>query len=540
VNDTPGREKPAREELDAALESFRRGWLGVIAELAEVIEAGAELPDAASLEGLYESSLPALDSFRSVLEELRARLVTVVGGRNARELRLRMTAVGSYAEGWIEGGGVAIAVMRDLPNPLTQEAVADLLTERMAFVVARAEHEVGAWLAAIDGAQPPGLSTEVDEPSRQERFEQLLARATALGVRVRNAPDAPSDGYLRKLALQLDEVERKRVEQQAAAPERARRLKDLLFLAERMNVRIKVVPTDPSDGWLDRMEQKLREVAQEKGFSDDAALAAARAHERPTPDQVTRIEPEMLATSEAPRPAALPIGPQARLALLVERAESAGFDLGRVPANPSSAWLDDTEGRLDAAIAVRRQEMHAERGRREAERKERLARIVQSAAANGLALGPVPAFPTDDWLDRMELRLSTSLTATPSDMSEGSVESVDELLAQSPSIGHRVQRGERPRAFLVFEEGTVQERIWPVDEGAVTLGRGRDNVVQIRDDAGVSRRHATVQRENGSFVIRDEGSTKGTLVDGSPVKETRLAGGERITLGDTEFVFRLR
>jgi len=538
VSHTPETDGPAREELDAALESFRRAWAGVIAELAAGIEAGSDLPDAASLEGLHGSSLPALAAVQSVLDELRARLVTVVGGRNGRELRLRLAAVGSYAAGWIEGGGVAMAVLRELPDPPLKEAVAHLLGERMGFVVARAEQEVGAWLAGIDGAPEPGRSVEVDEAPRGERFAQLLARATALGVRVRNAPESPSDGYLRKLALQLDEVERKREEQRAAAPERARRLKDLLFLAERMNVRVKVVPADPSDGWLDRMELKLREVAQEKGFSDDAPGAATRDHDRPTPDQVTRIESE-LATSEAPKPARLAIGPQARLALLVERAESAGFDLGRVPANPSTGWLDDTEGRLDAAIALRRQEMHAERGRKQAERKERLARVVQSATAKGVAIGTIPSFPTDDWLDRMELRVSASLLATPSFASDGSVESLEDVPLHEIPVRRGIER-EPLRAFLVFEEGTVQERIWPVEEGTVTLGRGRDNVVQIRDDAGVSRRHATVQRENGSFVIRDEGSTKGTLVDGSPVKETRLAGGERITLGDTEFVFRLR
>ncbi len=525
-----------RDEVDAALESFRRGLAGTIAEVAGHIEAGADLPDAPSLEGLYESSLSSVSGVQSVLDELRARLATIMGGRHGRDLRARLTAVGSYAAGWIEGGGAALALLRELPDPLTKEAVAHLLTERMGFVVDRAQQEVVAWLAALDGSPETG-SPELDEPPRRERFEQLVARANTLGVRVRNAPDSPSDSYLRKLALQLDSIERTRDEQRAAAPERARRLKDVLFLADRLQVRIKNVPTDPSDGWLDRVEQKLRDVTKQRGYSDEAAAAPSRDYDRPTPDQATRVESE-LATSEAPMPAQFGVGPQARLALLLERAESAGFDVGRIPASPSPAWLDDTEGRLDAAIAQRRKEMQAERSRKEAERRARLARIVASAASKGIALGPVPTFPTDDWLERMELRLSTSMIATPT-FSEGNGTSIEDLPRRE--VPARLAPPKEPaRAFLVFEEGTVQERIWPVDEGAVTLGRGRDNVVQIRDDAGVSRRHATVQRENGSFVIRDEGSTKGTLVDGTAIEVTTLAGGERITLGDTEFVFRLR
>ena len=143
--------------------------------------------------------------------------------------------------------------------------------------------------------------------------------------------------------------------------------------------------------------------------------------------------------------------------------------------------------------------------------------------------------------DRVEQRLSTHAFATPGSVSPISVDRFDD--APSNYDDELPAEDSVPtdlKAFLVFEEGTVQERIWPVDLEAVTLGRGRGNVVQIRDDAGVSRRHATLQREDDTYILRDEGSTKGTLVDGEPVTEAVLAGGERITLGDTQFVFRLR
>ena len=77
-------------------------------------------------------------------------------------------------------------------------------------------------------------------------------------------------------------------------------------------------------------------------------------------------------------------------------------------------------------------------------------------------------------------------------------------------------------------------------DAEVTIGRGRGNTIQIRNDAGVSRRHCTVRLEDGTAVIRDEGSTKGVVVDGEQRTESWLVGGEQIVLGETLFVFRLK
>ena len=74
----------------------------------------------------------------------------------------------------------------------------------------------------------------------------------------------------------------------------------------------------------------------------------------------------------------------------------------------------------------------------------------------------------------------------------------------------------------------------------LTIGRARGNVVQIKDDGGVSRRHCTLMRIEGGQVLRDEASTKGTMVDGREIDELPLSGGERITIGETHFTFRIR
>lgn len=52
-------------------------------------------------------------------------------------------------------------------------------------------------------------------------------------------------------------------------------------------------------------------------------------------------------------------------------------------------------------------------------------------------------------------------------------------------------------------------------------------------DPSVSRRHAVVAIEGGAPIVRDVGSTNGTLVNGERVKERQLAEGDEVTFGKT-------
>jgi signal transduction histidine kinase/pSer/pThr/pTyr-binding forkhead associated (FHA) protein len=73
-------------------------------------------------------------------------------------------------------------------------------------------------------------------------------------------------------------------------------------------------------------------------------------------------------------------------------------------------------------------------------------------------------------------------------------------------------------------------------EGPVTIGRDRNNRLVLHDTE-VSRRHAEIAPQNGSYLLRDVGSANGTLVNTQPVTETSLSPGDHITLGQTILVF---
>ena len=148
--------------------------------------------------------------------------------------------------------------------------------------------------------------------------------------------------------------------------------------------------------------------------------------------------------------------------------------------------------------------------------------MVNAASAAGVDLGIIPQHPDQVWLTWARARVSgaRSREERVSVVSEGS---------------------DTPAAYLVYQEGTVQEQQWPVGRDAITIGRSRGNDVQIQNDPSVSRRHASLQVRQGTFTIADLGSTKGTVVDSHMITaEQPLYDGARIQVGETDFVFRLR
>jgi len=95
------------------------------------------------------------------------------------------------------------------------------------------------------------------------------------------------------------------------------------------------------------------------------------------------------------------------------------------------------------------------------------------------------------------------------------------------------------RALLLYQEGTADEQIYPFTGEVLTVGRGRDNDIQIKNDSKVSRFHCKLFRRGGNFYVEDNKSSNGTLVNGELITERRLFGGEEVIIGETFFRFRI-
>ena len=95
--------------------------------------------------------------------------------------------------------------------------------------------------------------------------------------------------------------------------------------------------------------------------------------------------------------------------------------------------------------------------------------------------------------------------------------------------------GGRPAA-LVDRNG----RRWELGHRPILIGREDEcDVLLGKDDKEASRRHAEVRRLGDGFVVADLGSMNGTKVNGSPVNERELAGGETISVGRSTFRFEV-
>jgi transcriptional regulator with GAF, ATPase, and Fis domain len=73
-------------------------------------------------------------------------------------------------------------------------------------------------------------------------------------------------------------------------------------------------------------------------------------------------------------------------------------------------------------------------------------------------------------------------------------------------------------------------------DASATIGRDAGSQLCIPDHL-ISRRHCAVELADGQCTLRDLGSSNGTYVNGMPVRERRLAHGDRIRAGDSVLLF---
>jgi hypothetical protein len=179
-------------------------------------------------------------------------------------------------------------------------------------------------------------------------------------------------------------------------------------------------------------------------------------------------------------------------------------------------------------------------------RKELSDYLLEHARQEGLALTSRPQieFMTDDRLGLGEFGIQAQLLSPPEEeAAEGpeaapSAGDFGHTMVYSPDRAARVLEAERaPQtagpALLV---GEGRRSVLSGDH--VLVGRSRECEV-VLSDPNVSRRHAELRQNGGTWEIADLGSTNGVKVNGRRVDRAKLEPGDRITLGVTELIFEL-
>ena len=90
---------------------------------------------------------------------------------------------------------------------------------------------------------------------------------------------------------------------------------------------------------------------------------------------------------------------------------------------------------------------------------------------------------------------------------------------------------------LVVLRGPDQGRAFEVSENT-TIGRSAANAVRLSGEK-VSRRHASIIKEEDFYIIADHASRNGVLVNGRKTDRTVLASGDRIEIGNSLLLFEL-
>jgi len=94
---------------------------------------------------------------------------------------------------------------------------------------------------------------------------------------------------------------------------------------------------------------------------------------------------------------------------------------------------------------------------------------------------------------------------------------------------------------LIMDDGSLLGRVITLTSRLTTIGRGRTADIKIRNDAKVSRKHATLELRDGEVIVIDHGSSNGTFVEETQVEgEAPLVAGQKLQVGDTFFEFRMR
>ena len=94
-------------------------------------------------------------------------------------------------------------------------------------------------------------------------------------------------------------------------------------------------------------------------------------------------------------------------------------------------------------------------------------------------------------------------------------------------------------AKLVINPTSASKKEIPIASRVISIGRDPSNDL-VLSDSMVSRRHAILEQRDDIYVLRDNNSANGTLVNGDKVDaEKTLRDGDLVAIGSSRLLFQL-
>lgn len=157
--------------------------------------------------------------------------------------------------------------------------------------------------------------------------------------------------------------------------------------------------------------------------------------------------------------------------------------------------------------------------------------LIQEATAEGLSMigRPKITFKKDNTLSKgqfdINVKVSEELEKEISKTKDGATELIPiEEIVKAQSARHYVQ----------LEPSMIE---YDLSEGRIVIGRSVSNNIAIPDPA-LSRHHFEIFIEGIEAVIKDLGSTNGTMVNEKKIKSLVLKNKDEIKAGETTLIYR--
>jgi adenylate cyclase len=94
-------------------------------------------------------------------------------------------------------------------------------------------------------------------------------------------------------------------------------------------------------------------------------------------------------------------------------------------------------------------------------------------------------------------------------------------------------------AKLVINPTSAAKKEIPLASRVISIGRDPSNDL-VLSDSMVSRRHAILEQRDNQYILRDNGSSNGTMVNGDRVEDEKpLRDGDLVAIGSSRLLFQL-
>jgi hypothetical protein len=99
--------------------------------------------------------------------------------------------------------------------------------------------------------------------------------------------------------------------------------------------------------------------------------------------------------------------------------------------------------------------------------------------------------------------------------------------------------GRKNHYVLEIIQGPDIGKTFMLEEAEIHLGRHAQCEIVLKD-LEISRRHLKLSQSGDDWVIDDLGSTNGTWVNGQRIAKQKIYPGDRVEIGETAFILRIR